>query len=201
MGLDHRGPWKSLGTKLTVRDAGKDRTWTSVKTIIQEECRTVPVDLVVIDYLSLLNDPQARDAVQAMTRMIQDAKQLAMRANDGQGLCFLTPVQGNRGGYAAAQANDGAWDTSGIHQYSELDKSLDNCLYVFTTDDISREGQAEIGSCKARNGENMPATFVRVNKLAGMVSSSAGSKGLELWAQTRAPVRDIAEMFGYMDPM
>jgi hypothetical protein len=194
---DLGNPGKTLGTKLTVRDAGKERTWAHIRSIIENECRTAPVDLVVIDYLSLLNDPHARDAAQAMTRIIQDAKQLAMRANDGEGLCLLTPVQGNRGGYAAAQANDGAWETSGISQYSELDKSLDNCLYVFTNDDISREGQLKIGSCKARNGENMPATFVRVNKLAGMVVSSSESRGLELGDHNPSPITDRSQVFGY----
>jgi hypothetical protein len=185
----------------TIRSLKDDRTWANVKATIESECRTSPVDLVVIDYLSLLNDPHARDAVQAMTRIVQDAKQVAMRSNNGKGLCLLTPVQGNRAGYAAAQASDGAWETSGISQYSELDKSLDNCLYVYTTDDISGEGQLKIGSCKARNGENMPSTFVGINKLAGMVWSSQGSKQLEPSDRKVLPrITSREEIMSYLEP-
>ena len=81
----------------------------------------------------------------------------------------VTPVQGNRKGYEEAQANDGAWETTGIATYSEMDKSLDNCLYVFTDDAISAKNQIKIGSCKHRRGANIPATFTDINTNAGML--------------------------------
>jgi hypothetical protein len=115
------------------------------------------VDLVLIDYLTLLNDPTARDAQAAMTTIVQDAKQVALKANGGKGLAFVNPVQGNRKEYEDAQANDGAWETTGINQYSELD----NCLYVFTSEEIAASSQLKMGSCKHRCGADIPATSCR----------------------------------------
>jgi hypothetical protein len=53
--------------------------------------------------------------------------------------------------------------------YSELDKTLDNCFYVFTNDGLSAANQLKMGSCKARRHTNIPATVVTINPLAGMV--------------------------------
>jgi hypothetical protein len=53
--------------------------------------------------------------------------------------------------------------------YSELDKTLDNCFYVFTNDGLSAANQLKIGSCKMRMSTNIPSTPVDLNPLAGMV--------------------------------
>jgi hypothetical protein len=127
---------EKVGRNLIVYDPKASRTWADVCSVIERENNIQPLDLVVIDYLTLLGDPTARDAMAAKILVIQEAKQIALNTGE-RGFAVVTPVQGNRKGYDDAQANDGVWDTTGIAQYSELDKSLDNCLYVFTNDEIS----------------------------------------------------------------
>jgi hypothetical protein len=161
---------KKVGKNLIVYDPKASRTWADVCAVIERENYIHPLDLVVIDYLTVLGDPTARDAMAAKILMIQDAKQMALNTGE-RGFALVTPVQGNRKGYDEAQANDGAWETTGIAQHSELDKSLDNCLYVFTNDEISASGQLKMGSCKHRRGPNIPATFVPFNVSAGMVAN------------------------------
>jgi RecA/RadA recombinase len=160
---------KTIGKKLLVVEIPKlERTWATVRSLIERENSKEPLDLVAIDYLTLINDPDARDQIQAKTMMIQDVKELALHTGD-YGFAFITPVQGNRAGYEDAQEHDGAWDITGIATYSELDKSMDNCLYVYTDDSISADGKMKIGSCKRRRGANIPATFVEVHSESGMV--------------------------------
>lgn len=58
-------------------------------------------------------------------------------------------------------------DTTGIGTYSELDKSMDNCLYVFTDDPISKSNQIKVGSWEHREGPNISSTFNPFNTNAG----------------------------------
>jgi DnaB-like helicase C terminal domain len=151
-----------------------DLSWTTVRALIERENAKEPLDLVVIDYLTLLGDSSARDDVQAKAVMIKDVKRLTLNS-PGYGFAFVTPIQGNRKGYEDAKANDGLWDITGINLYSEMDKSLDNCLYVFTDDAMSSQGKLKIGSCKHRRGANIPSTFVDLNVNAGMVGLAKDS--------------------------
>jgi hypothetical protein len=182
----------------------EERTWASVRSLIERENDKAPVDLVIIDYLTLLNDLDARDQVMAKTLMIQDVKELTL--NTGKyGFAFVTPIQGNRAGYKEAQANDGAWETTGISLYSEMDKSLDNCLYVFTADGISDQGQIKVGSCKHRRGANIPATFVEMHLNAGMVGLARTGGNFTIAPVAVAtpvakPIYTVEEYFGFMQP-
>jgi hypothetical protein len=128
-----------------------------------------------------------------MTTIVQDAKQVALKANGGKGLAFVKPGQGNRKGYEDAQANDGAWETTGINQYSELYKSLDNCLYVFTSEEIAASSQLKMGSCKHRRGADIPATFVPMNVSAGFLLDNAVKASSEQF--TVPPVPTSATVF------
>ena len=103
-----------------------------------------------------------------MVAIIRIAKR-GGNANAGRGVAILTPIQGSRTGYQEATENDGAWGTTGVYMYSELDKSLDNCFYVYGSDELAAAGKLKIGSCKARRGATIPSTFVDINVTAGVV--------------------------------
>jgi hypothetical protein len=192
---------EKVGNNLIVYDPKASRTWSDICAVIERENYINPLDLVLIDYLTLLGDPTARDAMAAKILMIQDAKQLTLNTGD-RGFAMVTPIQGNRKGYDEAQANDGAWETTGIHQYSELDKSLDNCLYVFTNDEISASGQIKMGSCKYRRGPNIPSTFVPINLSAGMVAPVEYEQIADASDQSALPQPPSSDdvFFDWMEP-
>ena len=172
---------QTVARYLTVIEPGGTRSWADIRSIIERECYIAPVDLVIIDYLTMCNpNPENRDKTGAMIEMIRDAKQLTLTANDGMGLCLVTPVQGSRKGLEDAQENDGAWEITGISTYSEMDKSLDNCYYVYTTDELSTENKLKIGSCKMRRGVNIPPSFVAVNPAAGMLTKHESDAGTDI---------------------
>lgn len=158
-----------VARNITVYSPGVSRDWADVRAIIERENDKEPVDLVIIDYLTMLSTPGNRDDIADKMAIIQDAKRLAMTANEGRGMCIITPVQGNRKGFEDAGENEGAWTTTGIAKYSELDKSLDNLFYVYFDDDMNNQNTMKMGSCKTRRGFNIPSTFVAVETNSGMV--------------------------------
>jgi hypothetical protein len=190
---------RTVGCNLLVRDLGDDRSWTAAKSMIDSECLSQAIDVVVVDYLTLLNNAAPRDLIIEMTKIIQDAKQVALKANNGKGLAFLTPIQGNRSGLDYAAANDGAWDVTGVSTYSELDKSLDNCLYVYLTDEIAANRQIRVGSCKHRRGANIPSTLVPFNLSAGMLEGEVVVEEMS-YAPNHAPRTLDGKVFPWMEP-
>jgi len=158
-----------VGENLRVFGLADDQyTWEAVRGIIVRENAKEPIDLVVVDYLTLIGDSSDRDHIQKVSAMVRDVKRLTLNS-PGDGFAFVTPIQGNRKGYEEAQENGGMWDTTGIFQYSELDKSMDNCLYVYTDDALAADGKLKLGSCKHRRGANLPSTFVEMHANSGMV--------------------------------
>lgn len=164
---------QSVGKNIVVYTPGASRAWADVRSIIERENDKEPVDLVLLDYLTMLSTPGNRDDVADKMMIVQDAKRLAMTANDGKGLCIVTPVQGNREGYKNAGDNGGEWSTTGIAKYSELDKSLDNLFYVYFDDEMNSQNKMMMGSCKTRRDSNIPATLVPVNPLSSMIAMSS----------------------------
>ena len=148
-----------------------------MRSIIIQENDKETIDLVVIDYLTMLSTPDARDDVADKTAIAKDCKRLTLTLNKGRGVCILTPIQGNRKGYTEAAENDGAWSTTGIFQYSELDKSFDNIFYIYFDDGLNREKKVRIGSCKTRREANIPSTMVEIDQGSGAHRWPARSRG------------------------
>ncbi|MEG9438231.1 hypothetical protein JAO29_18940 [Edaphobacter sp. HDX4] len=189
---------QTAGRNLIIADVGRDRTWENIKRAIERETNSdYPVDLVVIDYLTLVTLPSGWEAKERMVSIIQDAKQLALNAGSGRGVSIVTPIQGSRKGYEEATAQDGAWETTGIFMHSELDKSLDNCFYVYTNDEISAGGAVKVGSCKARRGANIPATFVDINPTSGFVGAAKPTAR----GDRNAPLPSSSNPLAYFDYM
>jgi hypothetical protein len=166
---------KKVGQNITMYEPrGSSRTWVDVKAAIERECIMRPVDLCLIDYLTIINpgDPNVRDRNVAINNMIIDAKQFAMTANNGMGFSLVTPIQGSRKGYEEAAKNDGAWTKDGIYMFSEYERSVDILYYVYTNPDMSKNNELKFGSCKMRRALDIDPSFVTVNPRAGMIEKA-----------------------------
>lgn len=190
----------NVGGNLIVYTPGASRSWLDVKAIIERENDKNPVDLVLLDYFTMLSTPGNRDDIADKMMIIQDAKRLALTANDGRGLCILTPVQGNRSGYENAAANQGEWSTTGIAKYSELDKSLDNLFYVYFDNEMNLQNKMKMGSCKTRRDANIPASFVTVSDLSGMLIPDPDDQEVKMTGdkETKAMSPELAEFNDWM---
>jgi hypothetical protein len=187
---------ESVGQNLIVYTPGDSRSWADAKMIIERENDKQPLDLVLIDYITMLKTPGARDDIADKMEIVQDAKRLALNSNNGKGMCILTPIQGNRKGFEEAADNNGQWETTGVSKYSELDKSLDNLFYVYFDDEMNGQNRMKIGSCKTRRDADIPATFVSVNPASGMIE-----KTTEADIHIAAPVKESNSVSPEIDEM
>lgn len=89
---------------------------------------------VLVDYLSLTEMGSSRLKDDRVVEAIGDAARWAKRS----GVLLVTPVQGRRdAAHKALHEQDGLWDLSGIHRYSDYDRHLDACIGVLQLEDKS----------------------------------------------------------------
>jgi hypothetical protein len=154
------------------------RTWAEVRSIIERVNFQRKLDLVIVDYLTLLSTPGAKDDIADKTLTVQEAKQLCMDLNE-EGVALVSPIQGNRAGWEEAAANDGNWELTGIFKYSEVEKSLDNCFSVWFNDDLGKSGEIKMGAPKSRRDGLQRARNVSFDPVTGLVGvpSTSGGNG------------------------
>lgn len=156
-------------------------TWSDLKGIIEMESMIAPIDLIVIDYLALVQR-KSRDPIGEMNEIIQDAKYCCTSFNNGKGTTILTPVQGSRKGLEEASKASGQWDTSGISLFSEFDKSLVGCFYTYLDDEQRQAGTIKFGVCKSRDSAWVPPITLNVHKHSGDIYQSEGNFSGEMSA-------------------
>ena len=150
-------------------------TWPEVKQIIELEDRIQPIDLVLIDYLALMDVGDSRYAVGAINETIKQVKNLCLTFRGGKGLAIITPVQGKREGYEHAKENGGMWTADGAYMYSEFEKSVDKMIYVYTDNELNSDNCLKVGSCKSRRTIDAPASIVRRHPQSGRITDQSGS--------------------------
>jgi len=169
---------------LDIRQPGA-ATWGEIQQTIELSDRKLPLDLVLIDYLALINVGDSRNPIYAMNETIKQVKNLCLTFNGGKGLAVMTPVQGNRSGYEYASSHEGTWLPDGAYLYSEFEKSVDKLLYIYTDDDLKQNGHAKVGSCKSRRTIDAPATVVSRHLHSGRITDLAGNSAREVTAGAR----------------
>lgn len=160
-----------MNTKLVIRGI-EDKKWPNIRSIIEGENALEKLDLVVIDYIGLFDLEGARDTNFAMNQHVKEMKQMALHFNDDEGLVFVSPVHGNRKGYEAAKANNGAWQATDIYMYNEMEKSADTIMYTFLTDELKAANKITLGFCKTRRQGVIDPMEVEVDQQVGLVGGS-----------------------------
>ena len=150
-------------------------TWQDIKQMIEIEDRRQPLDLVLIDYLALMDVGDPRYATSAINETIKQVKNLCLTFRGGDGLAVITPVQGKREGYEQAKENGGMWTAAGAYMYSEFEKSLDKMVYVYSDNELKGEDHVKVGVCKSRRTIDCPATTVERHPQSGRISDLPGS--------------------------
>ena len=161
----------NLPGRLLIRQPVNGTSWNNIKTMAELANQTTPIDLFFMDYLTLVSTNTVRDSKGEMEQNIKDAKQMALQFGNGRGVVFLTPIQGNRKGFEEAKATGGAWDMTGVNQYSEFDKSADLILSTFIDDAQWAESSITISSVKIRRVAPLPLFTVPVDSRVGLIGA------------------------------
>jgi replicative DNA helicase len=149
-----------------------ESTWEGVQAQVELQQQIAPVDLLLIDYFTLLDTSYSKGQDrQVMNSLIKNAKSWCLNFGNKRKICMLTPVQGNRDGYAEAQKHEGKWDMEGVYEYSEFDKSLDGCMFTFSDSDLEAQQKIKLGTCKNRRRSNVPPFMISVSSESGLVDA------------------------------
>ena len=162
---------ENLPGRLIIRQPTDGTSWSSIKMLAEMTNQTTPIDMFFVDYLGLVSTNSGRDAREEMERNIKDAKQMALQFDNGRGVVFLTPIQGNRKGYEEAKNTNGVWDLTGINLYSEFDKSADLILSTFIDEALQEESSISISSVKIRRAPPLPLFTTPVNCHVGLIGA------------------------------
>lgn len=170
---------KTLPGRIILRQPTEGTSWESVKTLIHITDRQVPLDMVMVDYLTMCRPTNHRHAREEMEDNIQDAKNEAMTFRENEGLLMVTPVQANRDGWIEAGKSGGRYEMDAVWMYSMFDKALDLCLSVYSDDDLDKEAKVVLGSAKHRRGPNIAPLRCGVNHGCGTFHDLSGGTGLK----------------------
>lgn len=158
-----------IGNRLSAKQL-TDTTWENIRSVIELENFIDPLDLVVIDYIGLIDTRHQKDKTLAINDVAIQMKQMALTFPNGRGgLTIVTPAQGSRKGYEDAKNNDGVWDKTGIFMYSELEKSADIVFYTFLPIELQQTGKIKLGTCKSRNTADAAGELVPIDLRTGYV--------------------------------
>lgn len=116
--------------------------------------RIKPLDLMVIDYLGLLDPEKHMSGMEQgsnLNRVIRQAKQLATNFGGGRGIPVLSPFQANREGLKDAEKNGGKYRLTALSLANEAERSSDYVYYVYLDDQLRAQDALRFGNLKARN--------------------------------------------------
>ena len=167
----------AVGKNLDIRDVPGDHSWANVRSFIERLHALNPYDLVIVDYLTLCkpNGAHPNEERIAVSHAIKDVKRMLLHGMGDHKVAFITPVQGSRDGKEDAEKNGGYWESSGIWNFSEFDKSLDCLIGVFTTTELNQLNKAKMCVEKNRRGKSVLPFDVNRLETCGMFSSAAVS--------------------------
>ena len=165
----------AVGKNLDIRDVPGDHSWANVRSFIERLHALNPYDLIIVDYLTLCKPSGAHPNEEriAVSHAIKDVKRMLLYGMGDHKVAFVTPVQGSRDGKEDAEKNGGAWESSGIWNFSEFDKSLDCLIGVFSTPELNQLNKAKMNVEKNRRGKSVSVFDLNRLEECGMFSSSA----------------------------
>lgn len=114
-------------------------TWSAIRTEIYRQLKKEPIDLVVIDYLTLVSKEGAQSPREFMEEVIIDLARFAK----AEGVAIVTPVQANRNSSSIVET--GIWSKEQIFNYSEIEKSFDLLYSVYHGPFIHEKDRVEDG--------------------------------------------------------
>lgn len=115
--------------------------------------RTVPLDLLMIDYVGLV-DPgkgvSSLDSTASLNKVLRQSKMMALTFANGRGIPVVSPFQTNREGLKDAEKNGGRYKITALAGSNEAERSSDLIYFTYTDDVLSNSRELLVGNLKAR---------------------------------------------------
>jgi len=133
----------------------------SLKNTLRETQIQNEVDIITVDYLTLMNPLEGKDTkkgavTEDYNQMIKDFKRLLLTNTSNKGtikpLLGLSAAQLNRGGYSDAIKNKNQYEISAFSMYNEIERSADILLTILRTQQLQEEKKVRLQCLKNRDG-------------------------------------------------
>lgn len=149
---------------LFVAQVSRAATLASLDQRLHRIQRRFDIDLVVLDYLALLQSGTRRQSMrEELSSLMKDAKLLAVNFNNGAGVPLVSPWQVNRAAREQAEA-EGMYTSKALSETAEATNSSDIILSLLApTDNTNRHTDVTMQILKNRDGETANGLTVSVD--------------------------------------
>lgn len=139
--------------KLFYREPSANMTISDIQRWAEGHHRRFPLDLLVIDYLGLIDPGRGLSGMETGARLntvIRQAKMMAMGFGAGKGIGLLSPFQANREGWKDAVKAGGRYQLTALAWANEAEKSADLVYYVYLDELLRTSKELAVGNLKTR---------------------------------------------------
>jgi replicative DNA helicase len=142
--------------------------------------RSFRVDLVVMDYLRLLQpDGRRQSDRESLGAIVVEAKQLATTFDNGRGVPFVSPWQVNRSARDEAE-RAGFYTSKALAETAETTNTSDVIVSLLApSDNENRKCEVKLQILKNRDGEKSNGMTVRVDYATACFTSVSREGGME----------------------
>lgn len=162
--------------RLYIAQVPRSSTISSLEQRLYRIQRKFDIDLVVMDYLSLLVSERKRQSTrEELAAIMKEAKQVSATFNHGAGVPFVSPWQVTRAAREEADKN-GMYSSAALSETAEATNSADVIISLLApSDNTSRRAEVTVQVLKNRDGETANGMIVSVDYATSWFKSQAGS--------------------------
>lgn len=150
--------------KLYIKQVPRSATLASLDQALHRIQRSFDIDLVIIDYIALLNSERRRQSNrEELESMMKESKLLAVNFNNSRGVPVISPWQVTREARTKAE-QEGQYSSSATSGTAEATNSADVILSLLApTDNTNRYTDVTAQILKSRDGETANGITVEVD--------------------------------------
>lgn len=162
---------------LYIAQIPRGATMQTVESKLYRIARQFRVDLVVIDYLALLQADRKRQTErEELSKIVKDAKVLAATFNEGAGVPVVSPWQVSRLAFDEATKGSG-YTLKALSETAEAEKTADQIISLLRvgTETGSRNAKLRCQILKNRDGQKATAMDLDIDYATGLITSASAA--------------------------
>jgi replicative DNA helicase len=156
------------------------------------------LEFCAVDYVGLMaQDREERygEFNVDLNNIIKKLKNLAITFDNGAGIRMISPFQVNREGWKEAVKNDGVYRLTALSNANEAERSSDEIISLYMTDDMKRAGRMKICCLKHRRGPEFQPFEANIDLTTKHLCDVIEVKG-DPTSQGSLDVVDVSELVG-----
>jgi len=137
-------------------------TMADIQRWAEDRHRRTPLDMVVIDYLGLVDPGKGASSLDSganLNKVVRQAKMLSLTFANSRGVAIVSPFQTNREGLKDAEKNAGKYKLTALANANESERSSDVVYYVYLDELLRNSRELLVGNMKTRNGPLVQEPF------------------------------------------